>query len=266
EHHKLASQVEQEQQLREELQRSEEQLRREYQQREELLRQQQHRLEAQLEEKLQQREEQLRREYQEREEKLREEQRRLEAQLEEELQQRKEQLRREAQRQGDMLEHEQEHPESHLEQILQHAQEHSNSQGTVLIVEPQEMVRGLTRTLLQQHGYTVLSAQNASDALTLCKAYKSPIHLLLADVGKPGSIGLEMAEQFMRMRQEMKVLYLSGYLTNPNANTEMMNRGIHFLQKPFTPDALIRKIADIVDITVDIPKVNTEPIRLSALP
>lgn len=266
EHHKLASQVEQEQHLREELQRREEQLRQEYQQREELLRQEQRRLEAQLEEKLQQREEQLRREYQEREEKLKEEQRRLEAQLEEELQRRKEQLCREAQRQGETLVQEQDHLKSHLERVLHQAPERSNSLGTVLIVEPQETVLGLTRTLLQQHGYTVLPTHSASEAMALCKAYKHPIHLLLADVGKPGAVGLEAAEELMHMRQEMKVLYLSGYLTSSNASTKLVNRGIHFLQKPFTPDALIRKIADIVDPTSEIPKVNTEPIRLSALP
>jgi hypothetical protein len=68
------------------------------------------------------------------------------------------------------------------------------------------------------------------------------------------------------MRPEMKILFLSGYVTDSKTHVDLLNRGIAFLPRPFTPDMLIRKIADTVDITDTAPVVDVESIRLSALP
>jgi two-component SAPR family response regulator len=101
--------------------------------------------------------------------------------------------------------------------------------------------------------------------MSICKAFKNPIHLLLTDVARPGTITLELAGRFTAIRPEMKILFLSGYVTDSKTHADLLNRGMAFLPRPFTPDTLIRKIADIVDVT-DTNGIDVDSIRLSALP
>jgi PAS domain S-box-containing protein len=247
-----------------ELQRREEELRRELLQQEERFNQEKAKVDDYLEEELKHRETQLREDYQRQVESLSQERHRLETELEQKLKQQQEQLRQDAQQQEEKLHVERQELEIELERVLQQ-QNHQNSCGTVLIVEPQSTVLGVTRALLQQHGYVVVEAPSASEAMSICKAFKNPIHLLLTDVARPGTITLELAGQFTAMRPEMKILFLSGYVTDSKNHADLLNRGIAFLPRPFTPDTLIRKIADIVDVT-DTAVVDIEAIRLSALP
>jgi PAS domain S-box-containing protein len=253
-------------QQRQELERREEELRQELHRQEERFNEEKAKVDVYLEEELKHREVQLREDYQRQVEGLSQERHRLETELEQKLQQQQDQLRHDAQQQEDKLNLERQELETELDRVLQQQQHRTNSSGTVLIVEPQTTVLGVTRTLLQQHGYVVVEAPTAAEAMAICKAFKNPIHLLLTDVARPGTITLDLAGRFTEMRPEMKILFLSGYVTDSKTHVDLLNRGIAFLPRPFTPDMLIRKIADTVDITDIAPVVDVESIRLSALP
>lgn len=253
-------------QQRQELLRREEELRRELIQQEERFNQEKVKVDVYLEEELRHRGEKLREDYQRQVDALSQDRHRLETELEQKLKQQQERIRQDAQQQEDKLNVERQELESELERVLQQQQNHPNSSGTVLLVEPQATVLGVTRTLLQQHGYVVVEASTALEAMAICKVFKSPLHLLLTDVARPGTLTLELAARFMEVRPEMKILFLSGYVTDSQTHVDLVARGIAFLPRPFTPDMLIRKIADTVDVTDVASAVDVDSIRLSALP
>src|SRR5205085_1853747 len=82
---------------------------------------------------------------------------------------------------------------------------------TILIAEDADLVRQLTREILEHRGYSIIEASSGEEALGICKTYVGTIHLALSDVVMPGMNGRELAEQAVRMRPEMKVLLMSGY-------------------------------------------------------
>ena len=119
---------------------------------------------------------------------------------------------------------------------------------TILLVEDEEGVRGLTRQLLQRHGYTVLEAEHGQDALLLCERYSGPIHLLLTDVVLAAQMsGRELVERLAPLRREMKVLYMSGYSDEAIVHHGVLAPGTAFLQKPFTTEILMRKLREVLD-------------------
>jgi CheY-like chemotaxis protein len=116
-----------------------------------------------------------------------------------------------------------------------------------LLVEDEGIVRELIRTLLQSNGYTVLEASNGGEALLVCQQHPGPIHLLITDVVMPHMGGPELAERLALLRPGLKALYISGYTDQAIVHHGVLEPGLAFLQKPFTPAALRRKVREILD-------------------
>jgi len=118
---------------------------------------------------------------------------------------------------------------------------------TLLLVEDDEMVRNLARRMLEARGYTVLSASRGEDALGVVERHDGPIDLLVTDVVMPGMSGRSVAQRLLELRPGLKVLYLSGYTDDAIVRHGMLEPGIAFLQKPFSADALARKVREVLD-------------------
>jgi len=118
---------------------------------------------------------------------------------------------------------------------------------TILLVEDDNAVRALVRSTLQAHGYTVQEAPHGKHAIQVCEQHAAPIHLLVTDVVMPEMGGREVAERLKPSRPNMKVLFMSGYTDKAIVHHGELDPGTAFLQKPFTPDALARKVREVLD-------------------
>jgi PAS domain S-box-containing protein len=118
---------------------------------------------------------------------------------------------------------------------------------TILVVEDDEAVRPLVRGVLRSHGHTVLEASRGEEALATCQQHAGPIHLLLTDVVMPGMSGGQLAKRLASLYPEMKALYMSGYANGGIVHHGVLDADAAFLQKPFTPDALARKVREVLD-------------------
>ena len=122
---------------------------------------------------------------------------------------------------------------------------------TILLVEDEEPLRELTRSLLADSGYTVLSVDQPADAIEIARQYNGPIHLLLTDVVMPGMSGLALAGKLAPARPDMKVVYMSGYtgFTHP----ELFDSDATVLSKPVARDTLLRKVKEVLALDVRSP-------------
>jgi CheY-like chemotaxis protein len=118
---------------------------------------------------------------------------------------------------------------------------------TVLLVEDEPGVRGFVRETLHLQGYRVLEARHGFEALVIATRHQDPIHLLLTDVVMPQMSGRELADQLVSLRKDLRILYISGYTENAVVHHGVLEPGTAFLQKPFTPDVLIRKVREVLD-------------------
>ncbi len=123
---------------------------------------------------------------------------------------------------------------------------------TILLVEDDEAVRELARTILAAQGYSVLVAESALHAEQLAATGSREIHLLLTDVVMPGTSGRELARRITAKQGRTQVLFMSGYTDNVIAHGGVLETGVAFLQKPFTPRALAVKVREVLDRPVPV--------------
>jgi two-component system cell cycle sensor histidine kinase/response regulator CckA len=117
----------------------------------------------------------------------------------------------------------------------------------VLVVEDEDPVRLLLRTMLERGGYRVLDAPNPERAVELFENPANVFDLLVTDVIMPGSTGSQLFERLVQRRPELKVLYVSGYTDDAIVHQGQLKPGVDFLQKPFTTDALHRRVRAVLD-------------------
>jgi len=118
---------------------------------------------------------------------------------------------------------------------------------TLLVVEDDAAVLSLSCRALEAEGYTILCASDPTDALRIVERHGGEIHLLLTDVVMPGMSGRELAQQMAARRAGIRILYMSGYPGDAAVHKGALTRGSAFLQKPFAPDVLLRKVRETLD-------------------
>ncbi|HLJ85560.1 MAG TPA: ATP-binding protein [Candidatus Angelobacter sp.] len=122
-----------------------------------------------------------------------------------------------------------------------------NGTETVLLAEDEESYRRLITRILSENGYTVLPASDGLQALEAAASFRGPIHLLLTDAVLPTLHGKKLAQELSLLRPELKVLYMSGYTADVVVHHGLLDPGIEFLHKPFTPNMLLHKIRELLD-------------------
>ena len=117
---------------------------------------------------------------------------------------------------------------------------------TVLVVEDEEIVRQLVCTVLKDSGYDVICASNGIEALQMSEQHQGKIKLMITDVVMPQLGGLDLARRLAVLRPETRVLYVSGYSENDMSEQGILASDLEFLEKPFTPQALTRKVREVL--------------------
>jgi PAS domain S-box-containing protein len=118
---------------------------------------------------------------------------------------------------------------------------------TVLLVEDEEVVREMAMEILQECGYQVLQAKDGPEALRLAREHAGEIHLMLTDVVMPRMSGRELAEEIRPLRPDVRVLYMSGYTDDAIVHHGVLDEGTAFIGKPFSMQALARKVRETLD-------------------
>ena len=116
-----------------------------------------------------------------------------------------------------------------------------------MLVEDEDGVRGLAVLVLQTYGYKVLAADNGKEAMRLVEKHQGGIGLLVTDVVMPAMGGADLAEALRPRFPQMKVLFCSGYTDDAVVRHGLLHEKVAFLQKPYTPLSLVRKVRQVLD-------------------
>jgi PAS domain S-box-containing protein len=120
-------------------------------------------------------------------------------------------------------------------------------QETILLVEDEPVILSLTEAMLNRFGYSVLAFSKPAEAIEAAKRHRGDIHLLISDVIMPGMNGPVLAESVRSLFPGIRCLYMSGYTDNVIAHHGVLDEGVHFLQKPFSMEALAEKVRAVLD-------------------
>ncbi|HJQ54468.1 MAG TPA: ATP-binding protein [Gemmatimonadaceae bacterium] len=123
----------------------------------------------------------------------------------------------------------------------------SRGDEIIILAEDSAAVRSTARQILERAGYTVLEAPNGKTALEIARKKSNEIHLLITDVVMPEMSGRELTERFVAIRPAARVLYMSGYTDDAVVRHGVVSAGIDYLQKPFSSEALLRKVREVLD-------------------
>jgi two-component system, cell cycle sensor histidine kinase and response regulator CckA len=118
--------------------------------------------------------------------------------------------------------------------------------GRILLVEDEDAVRVLTRTMLARHGYSVLEARDGEEAIEACRALTGKLDLVITDVIMPGMGGIELGRRLVAMFPGLRVLYMSGYTDDEPGLREVLDDGAPFLRKPFNSAELVAMVHDVL--------------------
>jgi CheY-like chemotaxis protein len=115
---------------------------------------------------------------------------------------------------------------------------------TILLVDDEDPLREVAKKILRSHGYTVLEAKDGNTCLKIAQDYPGPIHLLVTDLFMPGMSGREVADRLVALREQTRVLYMSGHSNETILTHCGLYPGIVFVHKPFNSDTLLRKVGE----------------------
>jgi len=118
---------------------------------------------------------------------------------------------------------------------------------TILLVEDEQRVREVATRILERAGYRVLPAGHGEEALSLAERHEGPIQLLITDIVMPNMSGKALADRLAEVRPDTPVVYMSGYTDNAIVHHGVLDEGTAYVQKPFTPDGLLRKVREVMD-------------------
>jgi CheY-like chemotaxis protein len=121
-----------------------------------------------------------------------------------------------------------------------------SAQGNVLVVEDEQVVRNLVCRVLGQAGYTVLSAENGEQALRLAAEFTGWLDLVITDIVMPRINGRELADRLCRICPGVQVLYVSGYTNDQLSRHGVLDPGLAYMQKPFTPALLLARVQSLL--------------------
>jgi CheY-like chemotaxis protein len=130
---------------------------------------------------------------------------------------------------------------------------------TVVLVEDEPLVKNVVSEVLRKNGYQVMEFINGREALARVKRHGGLIHMLVTDVVMPGMSGIELARHLVLGHPEMRVLFISGYTDDLVGRHGALQPGRAFLQKPFTPDALLRQVRGLLDAPDIVPDAGAGP-------
>ena len=132
---------------------------------------------------------------------------------------------------------------------------------TILVVEDEPQLRDLTRQFLETRGYKVLVAENGAAAIDVARRHVGTIELLLTDIIMPVMNGRELAQRMASLRPKTRILYVSGYTENSIWRNGIIQNSTHFLQKPFTLDALNLKVREVLETPIPETEKPTMPMN-----
>ena len=133
------------------------------------------------------------------------------------------------------------------EEVIPESAADQSGSETILLVEDDDGVRALSRSILERYGYTVRVADSGQSAMDIVDGCSHPIHLLLTDVVMPDMNGKELFKRIGPRCSNLRVLFMSGYTDNVIANRGVLDSGVHFIQKPFTVKDLATKVREVLD-------------------